>query len=96
MRAALLVLSTWNVICPVTLVLLVVNAYAFGIGVSRSSPLDIPVYVAAWVWILITPLTATAALIVNAKVRSLAGWILNGLVFALWLASFVAGFFVIR
>ncbi|MFW5740332.1 MAG: hypothetical protein ACOC1F_08195 [Myxococcota bacterium] len=52
--------------------------------------------VAAWAWILITPLTATAALLVNAKVRSLAGWIVNGLVSALWLATIMASFFMVR
>lgn len=96
MRTALFAFSGWNVFCPVTLALLVLNAYVFKVGVSGSSPLDAPVFAFAWLWIIATPVTAIAALGVNVRVRSLAGWVVNGIVLALWIASFAALLFIGR
>lgn len=83
MARTLAILSAWNLTVPGLL------ALGFDLSMGGGSFLDVSTYLLAWAWILATPLSAGAALVIAVRLRHRWACGLHGIVLVLWAVTVV-------
>jgi hypothetical protein len=96
MVVTLRLLTVWNLACPGLLALLAALAWLFKLDTGGGSATDVGLFVLAWCWLLVTPVTAIAGLALGRRLRSRASFILHAAVLAAWLITLLALLFLVR